>query len=157
MPIDELLPDDTGATSSRERISRASCASTGAPSSTDRRHLLERYRFVDLARKVVGVGSVGTRAWIALLLGRDDGDPLFLQVKEAQPSVLEALRRAAASTRNAGQRVVDGQRLMQAASDIFLGWIAVDAARRRRARLLHPPAARLEGLGRHRGDGARRA
>ena len=56
---------------------------------TDRRQLLERFRFVDLARKVVGVGSVGTRAWIVLMLGRDDGDPLFLQCKEAQASVLE--------------------------------------------------------------------
>jgi uncharacterized protein (DUF2252 family) len=84
--------------------------------------LVESYRYVDLARKVVGVGSVGARAWILLLLGRDDQDPLFLQVKEAQDSVLEpALGRS--KYRNHGQRVVEGQRLMQATSDIFLGWI----------------------------------
>jgi uncharacterized protein (DUF2252 family) len=88
----------------------------------DRRHLLEEYRMVDLARKVVGVGSVGTRCWILLLLGRDADDPLFLQIKEAQPSVLEPhLGRSAYE--NHGQRVVVGQRLMQATSDIFLGWV----------------------------------
>ena len=75
-----------------------------------------------MARKVVGVGSVGTRAWILLMLGRDDQDPLFLQVKEAGPSVLEAFVGASAF-KNHGQRVVEGQRLMQASSDIFLGWI----------------------------------
>ncbi len=90
----------------------------------DRRHLLDRYRFVDLARKVVGVGSVGTRCWVALLLGRDERDPLFLQVKEAEASVLEPhLRKSEYS--NHGQRVVEGQRLMQAASDIMLGWDTV--------------------------------
>ena len=86
-----------------------------------RQHLFDRYHFVDLARKVVGVGSVGTRCWVALLLGRDGQDPLFLQVKEAEASVLS--RYAGASKhRNQGQRVVAGQQLMQAASDIFLGW-----------------------------------
>ena len=93
----------------------------------DRRHLLESYRFVHLARKVVGVGSVGTRAWVALLLGRDDGDPLFLQVKQAEPSVLERFTGKSAYP-NHGQRVVEGQRLMQAASDIFLGWDRVTGA-----------------------------
>jgi uncharacterized protein (DUF2252 family) len=88
----------------------------------DRKHLLEQYEFVDLARKVVGVGSVGTRCFIALLVGRDDGDPLFLQVKEAQSSVLER-HLAKSKFRNHGQRVVAGQRFMQASSDIFLGWI----------------------------------
>ena len=87
-----------------------------------RRDLLESYRFVHLARKVVGVGSVGTRAWIALLIGRDNGDPLFLQIKEAQESVLEP-HLGKSKFRNSGKRVVEGQRLMQAASDIFLGWI----------------------------------
>jgi uncharacterized protein (DUF2252 family) len=86
------------------------------------RHLLEGYRYVDVARKVVGVGSVGTRAWIVLLLGRDTGDPLFLQVKEAQRSVMEPFTRRS-SFKNQGQRVVEGQRLMQAAGDIMLGWI----------------------------------
>jgi uncharacterized protein (DUF2252 family) len=91
----------------------------------DRRKLLERYRFVDLARKVVGVGSVGTRAWIVLMLGRDGDDPLFLQAKEAQASVLEAFL-GKSEFANHGQRVVEGQRFMQAASDIFLGWIHTD-------------------------------
>ncbi len=87
----------------------------------DRRVLLEQYEFTDMARKVVGVGSVGTRCWIVLMLGRDDSDPLFLQVKEAQPSVLAAYT-GASKYGNQGERVVTGQRLMQAASDIFLGW-----------------------------------
>ncbi len=72
----------------------------------------------------MGVGSVGTRAWIALMLGRDGQDPLFLQMKEAQPSVLEAYA-GRSEYRNAGHRVVSGQRLMQAAGDIFLGWAHV--------------------------------
>jgi len=88
----------------------------------DRRHLLEEFRFVDLARKVVGVGSVGTRCWIVLLLGRDGADPLFLQIKEAQASVLEPYL-GHSGFENHGERVVAGQRLMQATSDIFLGWV----------------------------------
>ena len=92
----------------------------------DRRVLLEQFQLVDFARKVVGVGSVGTRAWIGLLLGRDGQDPLFLQMKEAQASVLEEFL-GPSQFRNHGQRVVVGQRLMQAASDIFLGWVHVDA------------------------------
>jgi uncharacterized protein (DUF2252 family) len=91
---------------------------------SDRGHLLDGYRFVDLARKVVGVGSVGTRAWIALLLGRDGEDPLVLQVKEATESVLEPFV-APAEQPNHGQRVVEGQWLMQSASDILLGWLHV--------------------------------
>jgi uncharacterized protein (DUF2252 family) len=88
----------------------------------DRRGLIERFRYVDTARKVVGVGSVGTRAWIVLLLGRDNDDPLFLQAKEAQASVLEPyLGKSGFSSH--GQRVVEGQKLMQAASDILLGWL----------------------------------
>jgi uncharacterized protein (DUF2252 family) len=87
----------------------------------DRRHLLERFRYVHAARKVVGVGSVGTRAWIMLMLGRDNDGPLFLQLKEAQPSVLEPFL-GKSQYANHGQRVVEGQRLMQAASDIMLGW-----------------------------------
>jgi uncharacterized protein (DUF2252 family) len=88
---------------------------------SDRRRLLDRYRVADIARKVVGVGSVGTRDWIILLTGRDDSDRLILQAKEAEASVLE---RYAGGPRfdNQGRRVVEGQRLMQAASDIFLGW-----------------------------------
>ncbi len=87
----------------------------------DRKHLLEHFRYVHAARKVVGVGSVGTRAWIMLMLGRDEDDPLFLQLKEAQPSVLEPFL-GKSKYANHGQRVVEGQRLMQAASDITLGW-----------------------------------
>jgi uncharacterized protein (DUF2252 family) len=87
----------------------------------DRRRLLEQFHLVDTARKAVGVGSVGTRCWIALFLGVDSNDPLFLQIKEADASVLE---RHVGSSRygNHGQRVVTGQRLMQSSSDIFLGW-----------------------------------
>jgi uncharacterized protein (DUF2252 family) len=93
--------------------------------SPDRRRLLERYRYVHAARKVVGVGSVGARAWIVLMLGRDDGDPLFLQAKEARASVLEPFLGRSAFAKH-GQRVVEGQRLIQAASDILLGWIRVN-------------------------------
>ena len=87
----------------------------------DRRQLLERFEIVDMARKVVGVGSVGTRAFIVLLQGRDEQDPLFLQVKEATASVLEG-HLPQSRFKEPGERVVQGQRLMQAASDIFLGW-----------------------------------
>jgi uncharacterized protein (DUF2252 family) len=91
----------------------------------DRRVLLEEFRLTDFARKVVGVGSVGTRAWIALLLGRDDQDPLLLQMKEAEESVLEEFL-GPSEFENHGERVVTGQRLMQATSDIFLGWLHVE-------------------------------
>ncbi len=91
----------------------------------DRRVLLEEFRLTDFARKVVGVGSVGTRAWIALMLGRDDQDPLFLQLKEAEASVLEEFL-GLSEFENHGERVVAGQRLMQASSDIFLGWLHVE-------------------------------
>ena len=124
--------------------------------SADRRHLVEQFRLVGVARKVVGVGSVGTRAWILLLEADGGQEPLFLQAKEAQRSVL-ADYCGASKYRNEGQRVVAGQHLMQAASDIFLGWQHVEVRPRRRdARLLRPPAARLEVLRRHRADGAAR-
>ena len=93
----------------------------------DRRHALEGYNFADMAHKVVGVGSVGLRAWIILLVGRDERDPLFLQAKEAQASVLEPFL-GKSEYPNSGERAVAGQRLMQAASDIFLGWHRVKAA-----------------------------
>ena len=93
---------------------------------TDRRYLLEQFEPCDMARKVVGVGSVGTRCWIVLFLGRDTADPLFLQVKEAERSVLSRFV-GASKYANQGQRVVAGQRLMQAASDIFLGWQRTEA------------------------------
>lgn len=89
---------------------------------SDRRRLLEGFRYADLARNVVGVGSVGTRCWVLLLLGRDKREPLFLQIKEAESSVLEPLVGQSGFASH-GQRVVEGQRLMQAASDIFLGWV----------------------------------
>jgi uncharacterized protein (DUF2252 family) len=92
----------------------------------DRRVLLEQFRVVDFARKVVGVGSVGTRAWIALLLGLDGGDPLFLQLKEADASVLEEFL-GPSEFANHAERVVTGQQLMQASSDIFLGWLRLEA------------------------------
>jgi uncharacterized protein (DUF2252 family) len=87
----------------------------------DRQKLLENYRYVHAARKVVGVGSVGTRAWVLLMLGRDGDDPLFLQFKEAQHSVLEPFLGRSEFAQH-GQRVVEGQRMMQMASDILLGW-----------------------------------
>ena len=88
--------------------------------------LLEQFELADFARKVVGVGSVGTRAWIALMLGRDGQDPLFLQMKEAEASVLEEFL-GPSEFSNHGERVVVGQRLMQATSDIFLGWLHIDS------------------------------
>lgn len=93
----------------------------GRSLSTERRQLLRQYRVVDIARKVVGVGSVGTRCWILLLLGKDDTDPLILQAKEADHSVL-AEHAGASEYNNQGHRVVAGQRLMQAVGDVFLGW-----------------------------------
>jgi uncharacterized protein (DUF2252 family) len=95
----------------------------------DRRYLLDQYRFqeADMARKVVGVGSVGTRCWIMLILGKDSDDALFLQIKEAGPAVLSEFV-GASKYENQGQRVVEGQRLMQAASDIFLGWLRMSPA-----------------------------
>jgi uncharacterized protein (DUF2252 family) len=88
----------------------------------DRRHLFDSFRFVEMARKVVGVGSVGTRAWVVLMMGRDGQDPLFLQAKEAEASVLEPYA-GASEFGNHGERVVEGQWLMQASSDILLGWL----------------------------------
>ncbi len=109
VPIDELAADGHGARARSTTSSAPSSVPTGGRSQTDRRHLLEEFRFVDLARKVVGVGSVGTRAWIGLFLGADDEDPLFLQMKEAQPSVLEGSRaRASTATAASGSSPVSG-------------------------------------------------
>ena len=91
----------------------------------DRKVILARYRILDVARKVVGVGSVGTRCWVVLMQGNEIDDPLFLQVKEAEASVLAPYARATAYANN-GQRVVVGQRIIQGAPDIFLGWGEVD-------------------------------
>jgi uncharacterized protein (DUF2252 family) len=120
VPIDELIPDDAARDEVMDILLELFRSYRGTLQ-TDRRHLLEQFRLVDVARKVVGVGSVGTRAWIALLLGVDGQDPLFLQMKEAQSSVLEQFV-GKSRYANAGHRVVAGQRLMQAVSDIFLGW-----------------------------------
>jgi uncharacterized protein (DUF2252 family) len=120
VPIDDLAGDLAGA--ELHEALRVLIRSYRRTLSRDRRLLLERFRYTDAARKVVGVGSVGTRAWIVLMLGRDGDDPLFLQAKEAQASVLEPYL-GKSQFANCGQRVVEGQRLMQAASDIMLGWI----------------------------------
>ncbi|MET7845423.1 DUF2252 domain-containing protein [Streptomyces sp. NPDC005356] len=123
IPVGDLLPDVER--SALERQFRDLIERYGSTLVSDRRALLEDYRLVDVARKVVGVGSVGTRCWIFLLIGRDGRDPLFLQAKEADTSVLAA-HLGASRYRNQGERVVSGQRLMQATSDIFLGWERVD-------------------------------
>ncbi|MFG3124285.1 DUF2252 domain-containing protein [Streptomyces sp. NPDC048201] len=123
VPAGDLLPEvERGALESlfRDLVERY-----GRTLASDRRTLLADYRLADVARKVVGVGSVGTRCWIFLLLGQDDQDPLFLQAKEADTSVLAA-HLGESRYRNQGERVVSGQRLMQATSDIFLGWERVD-------------------------------
>jgi uncharacterized protein (DUF2252 family) len=124
VPVEELAGPRAGA-----RLQRAVQEMTHYYRRTlprDRRRLLEHYRYVHSARKVVGVGSVGTRDWIVLMLGRDNRDPLFLQMKESQRSVLEPFL-AKSSFDNHGERVVEGQRLMQAVSDIMLGWIRTTA------------------------------
>jgi uncharacterized protein (DUF2252 family) len=118
-PIEDVLP---GAEREHlENVIRTMIRTYRETLPYDRRNLLEQYRYVHAARKVVGVGSVGARAWILLLVGRDHDDPLFLQFKEAQPSVLEPFLGESAFDQH-GRRVVEGQRLMQAASDILLGW-----------------------------------
>jgi uncharacterized protein (DUF2252 family) len=130
VPIEELLPAAERAL--LEDTLRSVIRSYRRTLPSDRRHLLERFHYADAARKAVGVGSVGTRAWIVLMLGNNDGDPLFLQVKEAAPSVLEPYLGKSKFTQH-GQRVVEGQRLMQAASDIMLGWVrtpGIDGAQR---------------------------
>ena len=120
VPLDELMTTDVDRATT-ESLLVGLIAKYRRTLETDRRYLLEQYQFVDMARKVVGVGSVGTRCWIVLMLGRDDSDPLFLQVKEAEASVLSRFV-GASKYANQGQRVAAGQRLMQASSDIFLGW-----------------------------------
>jgi len=118
VPLDELVEGDEGVEEAVLKI----IADYRDTLPADRRALLDGYRFVDAALKVVGVGSVGTRAFVVLMLGRDSGDPLFLQAKEAQRSVLEPYAEKCAFE-NQGERVVQGQRLTQAASDILLGWV----------------------------------
>ena len=129
VPARELMEQYGIAPDELEQALHEQLRSYRATLQPDRRHLLERFELVDAARKVVGVGSVGTRAFIALLQGRDLNDPLFLQVKEATASVLEG-HLPKSRYRHSGERVVQGQRLMQAVSDIFLGWTeGYDASR----------------------------
>jgi len=119
VPVEDLVSADEKA--QMEETLRRFIRSYRSKLRGDRRRLLENYQYVHLARKVVGVGSVGTLAWVLLLLGRDDTDPLILQVKEAQSSVLEPFLGKSIYA-NHGRRVVEGQWLMQSTSDIFLGW-----------------------------------
>jgi uncharacterized protein (DUF2252 family) len=121
VPVEEMLQDGDDPAKVEGRI-RGLIEAYRGTLSPDVRHLADRYKYVHLAHKVVGVGSVGTRCWIVLMLGRDRDDPLFLQVKEAGPSVLARFV-GRSRYRNQGRRVVEGQRVMQAASDILLGWI----------------------------------
>lgn len=121
VPVRELADTYGMSGDEVEKAVRQQLRSYRATLPDDRRHLLERFEVIDVARKVVGVGSVGTRAFIALLQGRDQEDPLFLQVKEATKSVLED-HLPKSRYKQPGERVVQGQRMMQAASDIFLGW-----------------------------------
>ena len=123
-PLVVPLEDLTGPASAEEAQAslRAMLNTYRRTLSSENRHLFDRYRFVHAARKVVGVGSVGTRAWIALFVGRDENDPLFLQIKEAEASVLEPFA-GRSRARHHGRRVVEGQRLTQAAGDILLGWM----------------------------------
>ena len=119
VPVDDLLGPDQ-AEAFVDAI-RAIIRSYRRSLPADRRRLLERYHYVDSARKVVGVGSVGTRAWVVLMIGNNSDDPLFLQIKEAQASVLEPFLGTSKFAQH-GQRVVEAQRLIQTASDIMLGW-----------------------------------
>jgi uncharacterized protein (DUF2252 family) len=120
VPIEELVP--TGRLEEVEATLEGLVEQYRSTLQPDIRTLADRYRFVHVAHKVVGVGSVGTRCWIVLMLGRDANDPLFLQVKEAGPSVLAPFA-SGGRYKHQGRRVVEGQRLMQAASDILLGWL----------------------------------
>ena len=120
VPIADLLPGQMDRSEAEAQLTDL-IAKYQRTLETDRRFLLGQFQVADMAHKVVGVGSVGTRCWIILMLGSDESDPLFLQAKEAQASVLSAFA-GASKYANQGQRVVAGQRLMQASSDIFLGW-----------------------------------
>jgi uncharacterized protein (DUF2252 family) len=119
VPVEDVVGDERSVEETEATI-RGLLAGYQTTLQTER-HPLSEYTYVHMARKVVGVGSVGTRAWIVLLTGRDDGDPLFLQAKEAQASVLERFLQPSRYATH-GERVVRGQRLMQASTDIFLGW-----------------------------------
>ena len=123
MPLEDLLPDVEY--DQVQEAFRALLRTYQRSLQDDHRHLLDRFDFLGAARKVVGVGSVGTRAWVVRCSATTSTDPLFLQAKEAQPSVLEPFL-GKSKYANHGQRVVEGQRLMQAASDVMLGWLRTD-------------------------------
>jgi uncharacterized protein (DUF2252 family) len=125
VPIADLLPRQVDRKAFEAQITDL-LAKYRRTLETDRRILVDQFEFVDMARKVVGVGSVGTRCWVVLMLGRDEQDPLFLQIKEAEESVLSHFV-GTSKYSNQGQRVAAGQRLMQASSDIFLGWQRTEA------------------------------
>jgi uncharacterized protein (DUF2252 family) len=123
VPVEELFPATTS--EAVEAAMRTMLRAYRRSLPVERRHLLEGYRYRHMARRVGGIGSVGTRTPIVLLTGRDDEDPLFLQVKQAGRSPLEPYTGPSAA-RNHGQRVVQGQRLMQVDGDIFLGWLRAE-------------------------------
>ena len=149
IPLRDLAPRIGLSVDELEHVIHEQFRAYRATLQDDRRHLLEQFEIVDMAHKVVGVGSVGTRAFIVLLQGRDQDDPLFLQVKEATASVLED-HLPKSRYRHPGERVVQGQRMMQAASDIFLGWTK---GAQGEPLLLLAPAARHEGFGPRREHG----
>ncbi len=155
VPIAELLPGEADRTTFTAQL-RSLIGQYRRTLETDRQYLLGlRFEPCDMARKVVGVGSVGTRCWIVLLLGRDTADALFLQVKEAERSVLSRFV-GTSKYPNQGQRVVAGQRLMQAASDIFLGWQRTEAGLDGMTRDYPCASSGLEVLPRRHGHGAGR-
>ena len=142
VPLDELLAGQAG----REFVEAELSDLVGKyrrTLETDRRYLLDQYEFADMAHKVVGVGSVGTRCWIVLMLGRDDATRCSCRSRRRAQSVLGRYV-GASKYANQGQRVVAGQRLMQASSDIFLGWQRTEVGLTASPRLLHPPAPGLE-------------
>ncbi len=146
MPLRELF--DPGDVRDESAYVRELLDEYAASLDVDRRYLFGTYRFVDMARKVVGVGSVGTRAWVFLLVGREGKDPLVMQAKEAQPSVLEPYIGLRSEFSNHGERaIVQGQRISHAASDTFLGWQRSQGLDGQEARFLCSPAVGLEGLG----------
>ena len=149
-PLENLM--DPGAAEAMRQSLQGTLDAYASSLPLDRQRLLKTFEPVQMARKVVGVGSVGTRCWIVLLLGRDETDPLILQAKEAEPSVLERYL-APSPFDHHGQRVVEGQRLMQAAGDILLGWVRVNGIDGEQPGLLCPPALGPQGLGGHRRDG----
>ena len=152
VPIEELLPEDESDAADRT-YARPARTATATPCRATGDTCSSQFRFVSIARKVVGVGSVGTRAWVLLLVGSDGTDPLLLQAKEAQESVSGTSSSARATMPTRGSAVVAGQHLMQASSDIFLGWDRVEGIDGVQRDFYIRQLRGLEGLGRHRGHG----